>query len=274
MTGTLAGAVPVQCEEYIVSTPNVVSGGLSNMEDLGKDEAWLQEWLKEQPARLGLGELSVSDGDPVQDDDGNPAFLASDDERYFSVDVRLGEMDASGGFQLLDNWARNRVRHPDKKHVAVLVTEHVGDRYQTTLETLSEHLPLVVVELQVWRGENEAILVPYVSLASADVELGDAPAVKAAAAVKAVATPEPEAVADEADAETPEANDEPVAEVDAEPMAETVDDAAASGAEATAAVEASSDHEESPENKDDTGVADPGACPRQSRQGPATAPVS
>lgn len=246
-----------------MSTPTIVSGGLSNMEDLGKDEAWLQEWLKENPARLGLGELSVSDGDPVQDEDGNPAFLASDDERYFSVDVRLGEMDASGGFQLLDNWARNRVRHPDKTHVAVLVTENVGDRYQTTLETLSEHLPLVVVELQVWRGESEAILVPHVSLASDDVELGDAPAVKAAAAA-AAATPEPVA-ASEPVAETMFA-DEPVADAEAEPAAETVDDDAAFGAEATAAVEASSNHDEAPENKDDTGVADPWGLPSSEAQ--------
>jgi hypothetical protein len=240
-----------------VSTPNIVSGGISTMTDLGKDEAWLQEWLKEQPTRLGLGELSVADGEPVQDDDGNPAFLATDEERYFSVDVVLGEMDASGGFQLLDNWARNRVRHPDKTHVAVLVTENVGDRYQTTLETLSEHLPLVVVELQVWRGETEAILVPHVSLASEAVQLGDAPAVKAAAAAAAVAKDEPvvEAVVEvttEAAAEETETNDD-----------DTVDDDAASGAEAVAAVEASSGRDDdSPDNKDDTGVSDPWGLPQ------------
>jgi hypothetical protein len=242
-----------------MSTPTIVSGGLSNMEDLGKDESWLQEWLKEQPSRLGLGDLSVADGEPVQDDEGNPAFLATDDERYFSVDVRLGEMDASGGFQLLDNWARNRVRHPDKTHVAVLVTENVGDRYQTTLETLSEHLPLVVVELQVWRGENEAILVPYVSLASDDAELGDAPAVLAASAVAAAPK-----VAEDAVAEAETAPDEPVAEAEVvdEAAADTVDDDAASVAEATAAFEAGNDHEDEPENKDDTGVADPWGTPQ------------
>lgn len=162
--------------------PTIVSGSVSTVAELGKDEAWLQSWLKEDPARLGLGELSMADGDPVQDEDGNPAFLATDDERYFSVDVQLGEVDASHGFQVLDNWARNRVRHPDKTHVAVLVTETAGDRYRTTLETLAEHLPLVVIELAVWRGASEAMIVPRVALASDDVDLSTTPAVAAAAA--------------------------------------------------------------------------------------------
>lgn len=165
--------------------PKIVSGSVSNVAELGKDESWLQSWLKEEPARLGLGELTMADADPVQDENGNPAFLATDDERYFSVDVQLGEVDASHGFQVLDNWARNRVRHPDKTHIAVLVTENAGDRYRTTLETLAEHLPLVVVELAVWRGESEAMVVPRVALASEDVDLSTTPAMAAAAATQA-----------------------------------------------------------------------------------------
>jgi hypothetical protein len=244
----------------MMTSPNIVSGAVSTVTDLGKDEAWLQEWLKEEPARLGLGELGVADGEPVQDDDGNPAFLAADDDdRFFSVDVRLGELDASHGFQLLDNWARNRVRHPDKTHVAVLVTETVGDRYRTTLDTLAEHLPLVVVELRVWRGETEAIVVPYVALSSDDVELKAAPAV---AAADAVAHDEPET---ETEAEG-EGEGEAVAEADVENEAEgTPDDALgtddAETAEAVAAVQASSENADSPDDKDNTGVADPWRLP-------------
>lgn len=165
--------------------PTIVSGAVATVAELGKDEPWLQSWLKADPTRLGLGGLKMADDDPVQDEDGNPAFLATDDERYFSVDVQLGEVDASHGFQVLDNWARNRVRHPDKTHVAVLVTETAGDRYRTTLETLAEHLPLVVIEVTVWRGEKEAIIVPRVALASDDVDLSSTPAVAAAAATGA-----------------------------------------------------------------------------------------
>ena len=219
---------------------NVVSGALSTMAELEKDEAWLQGWLKEKPARLGLGDLKVADSDPVQDDGGNPAFLATDDGRYFSVNVRLGEFDASHGFHVLDSWARNRVRHPDKNHVAVLVTETAGERYRPTLLALAEHLPLVVVELQVWRGENEAIIVPHVALASGDVDLASTPAARAAAAV-VIATP-------------PSSQEKPGAKVTANDKTE-----------APKATEAGT-----PESKDDTGVADPWGLPKKEPEATGT----
>jgi hypothetical protein len=232
-----------------VTTPNIVSGAVSTVAELDKDTTWLQGWLKDRPARLGLGELDVADADPVRDDDGNPAFLASDpQDRYFSVDVRLGELDASHGFALLDNWARNRVRHPDKTHVAVLVTESTGDRYRTALETLAEHLPLIVVELQVWRGETEAIVVPHVALASKDVDLSDTPAARSAEAIARVEATKAKVV----ESGKPDASDKS--------DASDKPDAADAPAKATAESEAAGD-DESPVDKDDTGVSDPWGLP-------------
>ena len=222
---------------------NIVSGVVSTVTDLGKDEAWMQGWLKEQPNRLGLGDLKISDS--ASDDD--RSFVATDDERSFSVDVQLGEMEASRGFQVLDNWARTRVLHPDKTHVAVLVTEVMSDRYQTTLETLAEHLPLVVVELQVWKGEDEAIVVPHVSLASDEVDLTDTPAAKAAEAVAKV-----ENTADEIESE---------ATADHDTESEVVSEAEAVAAEAEAEAEAVAEAE-TPDNKDDTGIGNPWGLPK------------
>jgi hypothetical protein len=235
-----------------MTTPAIVSGTVSTVSELGKDEAWLQGWLKEQPSRMGLGELEVTDG--AADDEDDRSFVATDDQRCFSVDVRLGEMEASHGFQLLDNWARNRVRHPDKTHVAVLVTESTGDRYRSTLQTLADHLPLVVVELAVWRGDTEAIVVPHVALASTDVDLSMAPAAKAAEALARTADAAGvDAVADEAEAD---------AEADAaeDAAAEDTETTAEAGSDAAAEDEASED--EAPENKDDTGISDPWGLPR------------
>jgi hypothetical protein len=227
-----------------MTTPTIVSGAVSTVSELGKDEAWLQGWLKEQPSRMGLGEMEVTDG--AADDD-DRSFVATDDERCFSVDVRLGEMEASHGFQLLDNWARNRVRHPDKTHVAVLVTESTGERYRTTLQALADHLPLVVVELAVWRGDSEAIVVPHVALASDDVELGSTAAAKAAEALARVE--------DAADVEA--ADGAPQADTEHE-APEMFDSQAPEWAEANA----ESDENDAPENKDDTGISDPWGLPR------------
>ena len=206
---------------------NIVSGAVSTVTDLGKDEGWLRGWLEEEPGRLGLGQLEI--GDAATDDE--RSFVATDDERCFSVDVQLGEMEASRGFQVLDNWARNRVLHPDKTHVAVLVTEVMSDRYQTTLETLADHLPLVVVELQVWKGENEAIVVPHVALSSNEVDLAETPAAKAA---KAVDRFEDEAGDDASEHE---------ADADTDETPEVVSEAEAVAAEAEAQAEADAEAE-------------------------------
>jgi hypothetical protein len=220
-----------------MTDPNIVAGAVATVTELDKDEAWLRGWLKEQPGRLGLGAVEVTDDTP----DDEP-FAATDDERCFSVDVWLGGAEPSRGFSVLDGWARNRVRHPDKTHVAVLVTESIPDRYQTTLEALAEHLPLVVVELQVWRGEKEAIIVPFVAVASHEVDLSQTAAAKAADAVARSRA----AVSEPVEAESPtDGEDE-----DGDPAAEPVTDEA--------------DHDDASDaafDKDDTGVGNPWGLP-------------
>ena len=214
----------------------IVSGAVSTITELGKDEAWLATWIADRPQRLGLGELQVAES--AADDD-DRSLVATDEDRCFSVDVQLGEMEASRGFGVLDNWARNRVLHPDKSHVAVLVTEIVSDRYRTTLETLAEHLPLVVVELQVWKGENEAIVVPHVAVASENVDLSDTPAARAAEVVASNRDEHADADVDEVTSD-----DEPVE--------------AMTGTEAQAAEDdAAADADAEVGDKDDTGVGNP-----------------
>jgi len=241
---------------------NIVSGAVVTISDLGKDEAWMSTWLAEEPSRLGLGQLSTADGD----EDGDAStFVATDDERCFSVDVQLGELEPSRGFGVLDHWARNRVRHPDKSHVAVLVTEAVSDRYQTTLETLAEHLPLVVIELQAWKGEDEAIVVPHIALSSQEVDLSDTPAAKAAEAV--ARTRDMVAEADRSTDEAVEASTE-----DEALAAMTEDEALAAEAEADSADEAdadTADDAEGPRDKNDTGVGNPWGLPQDEDPEPA-----
>ncbi len=58
---------------------NIVSGVVSTITDLGKDEAFLQGWLKEQPSRLGLGDLEVTEGVADEDD---RSFAATDDDHW------------------------------------------------------------------------------------------------------------------------------------------------------------------------------------------------
>jgi len=249
------------------TSPNVVPGAISTMSELGKDGPWLRAWLRDQPARLGLGDLKVTDAEAVQDGDAESCFLASDDARYFCVGVRLGEFEAAHGFGLLDDWSRNRARHPDKTHVAVLVTESAGDRYRSTLETLSEHLPLVVIELQVWRGENEAILVPHVALASTAVDLSSTPA---AAAAKAIASSGQDATLVAAGAKPEDSSAETKPEEDAKPDDSSADTGPSADAKPDDTADAAVLGDTGgvpPESKDDTGVVDPWGTAATATQG-------
>jgi hypothetical protein len=255
-------------------SPNVVSGVISTVAEIGRDEAWLRDWLREQPARMGLGELRTLDGEePGDPEEGQvPAFWAVDDGHLYSVDVRLGELEAAAAFGVLQGWAASRSHEPDKEHVAVLVTERLAERYRSTLTVLAEHLPLLVVGLSVWRGENEALVVPHVALASTTLDLSQAPAVAAAASLAAVsASLGPTASASAVDsAVEDETDDAPVESgaVEAPNPSLVAEEAShpavpepGPAADEEDAADAEDEEDEAPmtrlENRDDTGIVDP-----------------
>lgn len=136
------------------------AGKPAQLRDLGYNEIWLQNWLAADPARLGLGEVQIVAQELSAPRGGSLDILARDGDTYYSVEVQLGEVDASHSFRVFDYWARNRLRFKDKTHVAVLMVESATGRYRSALDALAGYLPLVVIELRAWRGEAEVILVP------------------------------------------------------------------------------------------------------------------
>lgn len=138
--------------------------------DVGHDEVWLQNWLSQDPSRLGLGDVTVI----AQELSGAPGsldILAADGDTYYSIEVQLGEVDASHGFRVFDYWARNRARYQDQTHVAVLMAESARGRYRLALESLVELVPLVVIELRAWRGNDEVVIVPEVVFANDRIDI-------------------------------------------------------------------------------------------------------
>jgi len=75
----------------------------------------------------------------------------ADLDTYYEIEVMLGECGADHGFRTLDYWARERLRNPNSRHMAVLVAEDLSGRYQTVIETLSQFLPFIGVEIKVLR---------------------------------------------------------------------------------------------------------------------------
>ncbi len=60
----------------------------------------------------------------------------------------LGECDSDHGFRTLDYWARERLRSPNARHVAVLVAEDLSGRYGTVVETFPQFLPFIGIEIK------------------------------------------------------------------------------------------------------------------------------
>lgn len=132
--------------------PVIHSSQPTTLRAIGRDEHWLQDWLVQDPTRLGLGQVTIKAKELRQygTKGGRLDILAYDAalDTYYEIEVMLGECDADHGFRALDYWARERVRNPNARHVAVIVAEDLSGRYRTVIETLAQHLPLIAVEIR------------------------------------------------------------------------------------------------------------------------------
>lgn len=134
---------------------DIKSASLTTIKAIGKDERWLQDWLVEDPQRLGIGSVVIK-AKELRHYSGKGgrldilAYNASLDT-YYEIEVMLGSCDADHGFRVLDYWAREQLRFPNSRHVAVLVAEELSGRHQTVIETLTRHLPLIAVEIKTFQ---------------------------------------------------------------------------------------------------------------------------
>jgi hypothetical protein len=130
----------------------VVKSSRTTIRAVGRDEKWLQDWLVEDPSRLGLGPVTIKAKElrHYVGKGGRLDVLAYNAalDTYYEIEIMLGECDSDHGFRVLDYWARERLRMPNARHVAVLVAEDLTGRYQTVIETLAQHLPLIAIELR------------------------------------------------------------------------------------------------------------------------------
>jgi hypothetical protein len=81
-------------------------GSPAKFRDVGLNEIWLQNWLVEDPARLGLGEVKILAQELTQPSGGSLDILAANEDTYYSIEVQFGEVDANHGFRVIDYWAR------------------------------------------------------------------------------------------------------------------------------------------------------------------------
>lgn len=156
----------------------------TTLKALGMNEAAIRDWLVAKPTRLGLGNITIKDVEIQHSTKlgGRLDILAYDValDTYYEIELMLGEMDADHGFRCLDYWARERIKRPNAKHVAVLVAEDLSGRYKTVVDTLPNFLPFIGIELRVLclqGAEQAATVVPFIVAQPDDlaIDLGDEP---------------------------------------------------------------------------------------------------
>ena len=136
----------------IAVQPTIYPSLPTTLKAVGCNEYWLQDWIVADPTRLGLGQVTIKAKELRQHaaKGGRLDILAYDAalDTYYEVEVMLGECDADHGFRVLDYWARERVRSPNARHVAVIVAEDLSGRYRTVIETLAQQLPFIAIEIR------------------------------------------------------------------------------------------------------------------------------
>ena len=132
--------------------PEICPSYPTTLRAVGRDEYWLQDWIVSDPTRLGLGQITIKAKELRQygSRGGRLDILAYDPalDTHYEIEIMLGECDADHGFRALDYWARERLRNPNTRHVAVIVAEELSGRYGTVIETLTKQLPLIAIEIK------------------------------------------------------------------------------------------------------------------------------
>lgn len=120
------------------------------------NERWLQELIVDDPAILGLGDLTVIDRERRQENAGRLDLLLADAEqdRRFELELQLGPTDESHIIRCIEYWDIERRRYPAYEHVAILVAEDVTGRFLSLLSVFAGTIPLVVLQCEALQVEQ------------------------------------------------------------------------------------------------------------------------
>ncbi|MCC6651658.1 MAG: hypothetical protein IT348_10970 [Candidatus Eisenbacteria bacterium] len=124
------------------------------------NEKWLQDRIAEDPAILGLGDVSLLGRERTTGQAGRLDLLLSDPEenRRYEVEIMLGPTDPSHIVRTIEYWDIERRRYPAYEHVAVLVAEDITSRFLNVMSLLSGTIPFVAIQLNALKVGEQVVL--------------------------------------------------------------------------------------------------------------------
>ena len=130
------------------------------LRDASKDEKWLQDLICQDPAVLGLGDVTVIQRERTQPTGGRIDLVLSDPEEdiRYEVEIMLGAIDASHIIRTIEYWDIERRRYPRHTHRAVIVAEEITNRFFNVIGLLNKAIPIIAIQLNAAMVESKLIL--------------------------------------------------------------------------------------------------------------------
>ena len=125
------------------------------------NEHWVQERIAEDTSLLGLGDLILKDKERSHPRGGRLDLLCQDTEtnRRYEIEIQLDKSDESHIIRTIEYWDIERKRYPQYEHTAVLVAEEITSRFLNVISLFNGFIPLVAIQMQAFRLEDQVSLV-------------------------------------------------------------------------------------------------------------------
>ena len=142
--------------------PKLVSMERISLKD-SKDvnEKMIQEYIFDNPACLGLGDLTSLTKEKTQPAGGRLDLLMADDNNTrYEIEIQLGETDPSHIIRTIEYWDTERKRYKKYDHVAVIVAEEITGRFMNVIQLFNGNIPIVALQLAAYKmSDGELALV-------------------------------------------------------------------------------------------------------------------
>lgn len=118
-------------------------------------ESAIQQFIFDNPAVLGLGDLSPIRREKIQPSGGRLDLLLSDDDTRYEVEIQLGATDPSHIIRTIEYWDMEKKRYPQYNHCAVIIAEEITSRFMNVISLFNGSIPLIAIQLSATKiGED------------------------------------------------------------------------------------------------------------------------
>lgn len=124
------------------------------------NENMIQKFIFDNPAVLGLGDLTAIQREKIQPLGGRlDILLADDDGNRYEVEIQLGSTDPSHIIRTIEYWDTEKKRYPQYDHCAVIVAEEITGRFMNVISLFNGSIPLIALQLSAYKSGDDVSLV-------------------------------------------------------------------------------------------------------------------